>query len=163
MPSFKLRPDAKAWFSEIAKTHPLKTDFDLYYFCVLAGLAHGHRKSASEPGEKPVPFIEYWVAPYEMSQYLILGLLLRLELASNGIRMDEPSAVQQICSDLFTNDNQTQLTNAGMDRLNEFASGGYELLAEEFSDKPYFVHEFLLLYSEILLRGAERNPNWTAL
>jgi hypothetical protein len=44
MSAFRLRKEAKSWFKEINDKNNLSIDFDLFYFCLMAGLALNIKK-----------------------------------------------------------------------------------------------------------------------
>ena len=39
--NFRVRLDARKWFDQIREKAPFKTDFDIFYFCLIAGLLAG--------------------------------------------------------------------------------------------------------------------------
>ncbi len=149
--SFQLRLDVDEWFSNInkGKTQQIKTDFDLYYFCLMMGLA---TKSKNNPSErcKCRDFIDYFVSDYQSQQNLIIGLLIRAELENLGISLDEKDAVKKQLLKLIDPSRQTNLTDEGIDKMNAYASGGFDYLRQKFSSKPNHLENFLQRYVKIL-------------
>ncbi|OZH52560.1 hypothetical protein AFK68_23595 [Hydrocoleum sp. CS-953] len=149
--SFQLRLDVDEWFSNInkGKTQQIKTDFDLYYFCLMMGLA---TKSKNNPSErcKCRDFIDYFVSDYQSQQNLIIGLLIRAELENLGISLDEKDAVKKQLLKLINPSIQTNLTDEGIDKMNAYASGVFDYLIQKFSSKPNHLENFLQRYVKIL-------------
>jgi len=149
--SFQLRLDVDEWFSNInkEKTQQIKTDFDLYYFCLMTGLA---TKSKNNPSErcKCRDFIDYFVSDYKNEQNLIIGLLIRAELENLGISLDEKDAAKKQLLKLIDPSSQTNLTDEGIDKMNAYASGGFDYLREKMESKPYHLEDFLQRYVTIL-------------
>ena len=48
--AFRLRQDSQDWFSKIDGKPPIRTKFDLFYFCLLAGLMSGRRTDPAQGG-----------------------------------------------------------------------------------------------------------------
>ncbi|MGD1804197.1 hypothetical protein ACP6PL_01975 [Dapis sp. BLCC M126] len=149
--SFQLRLDVDEWFSNInkGKTQQIKTDFDLYYFCLMMGLA---TKSKNNPSERCQcrDFIDYFVSDYKNQRNLIIGLLFRAELENMGISLDEKDATKKQLLKLIDPSSQTNLTDEGIDKMNAYASGGFDYLREKFGSKPYHLEDFLQSYVKIL-------------
>lgn len=149
--SFQLRLDVDNWFSNInkEKTQQIQTDFDLYYFCLMMGLA---TKSKNNPGEryKCRDFIDYFVSDYKSQQNLIIGLLIRAELENLGISLEEKDAAKKQLLKLIDPSSQTNLTDEGIDKMNGYASGGFDYLREKMGSKPYHLEDFLQRYVKIL-------------
>ncbi len=149
--SFQLRRDVDEWFSNIkvGKTQQIKTDFDLYYFCLMIGLA---TKSKNNPSErcKCRDFIDYFVRDYQSQQNLIIGLLIRAELENLGISLDEKDATKKQLLKLIDPSSQTNLTDEGIDKINAYASGGFDYLRAKIGEKPHHLENFLQSYVKIL-------------
>lgn len=156
--SFQLRLDVDEWFSNInkEKTQQIKTDFDLYYFCLMMGLA---TKSQNNPSGKCKcrDFIDYFVSDYKSQQNLIIGLLIRAELENLGISLDEKDATKKQLLKLIDPSSQTNLTDEGIDKMNCYASGGFDYLREKMGSKPYHLEEFLHSYVKFLQEAVEHN------
>lgn len=149
--SFQLRLDVDEWFYNInkGKTQQIKTDFDLYYFCLMMGLA---TKSKNNPSERCQcrDFIDYFVSDYKNQRNLIIGLLIRAELENLGISLDEKDATKDQLSELIEPNSQTKLKDKGIDKMNAYASGGFDYLREKFGSKPNHLENFLQRYVKIL-------------
>ena len=149
--SFRLRTDAEKWFSEIAD-HPGMLKFDLYYFCLMAGFA-GIRRSPLSGADKPA-FVDEFPAPYKLQQNLLLAGLIDAELRSllgRGVTaQDKPSVHRKVSELLAATGTSTHLSNAGSAKMNEYASGGFDVLVERLSDKPRRLETFLRAYAKVI-------------
>ena len=161
--SFRMRQDAEDWFSNIKEQKPIQTKFDIYYFCLMIGFASGRYSTPIVKCKQVTDFVDNFVKDYRPYQTLIIGLLLRAELSRLGIGIKEKEEIIKILLDLVDPKNITQLTDQGMDRTNEYASGGYDYLAEILDSKPYRVEEFLITYTNILTEAVNNNSKWHTL
>lgn len=152
---FYLREDTESWFNNIKDQRPIETKFDLFYFCLMLGIAAG-RKSSPNARSKTTEFQKNFVKSYIPVQKLIIGLLINAELKRLGIDSTEKDQVYNLLTNLVDPENQTKLTEAGINKLNEYASGGYDVLSEELSSKPYSVEEFLRTYTKLLREKASQ-------
>jgi hypothetical protein len=143
---FRLRSDAEKWFSEIDGREPTKTKFDLYYFCLMAGLTSGRSSDPAGAGVQAREIIDDWIQDYKPAQRLLIGLLVVAELRKGGINLQEKSAVRGVFKRLVSPNSSTGLTDEGMRCMNAYASGGYEYMAESRETKPASVEEFLRDY-----------------
>lgn len=148
---FRLRTDAEAWFSALDGKEPAKTKFDLYYFCLMAGLASGRSSDPASAGVAAKEIVDDFIQDYKPAQRLLIGLLVIAEVRKGGIDLEEKAAVRDVFKRLVTL-NGTNLTAEGMNTMNAYASGGYEFLAESRDTKPASPEEFLRDY--VLLMDA---------
>jgi len=156
MAYFRLRTDAQSWFSEIADAPPFKTKFDVYYLCLLAGLASGRAAELSGTANPATDLVEKFVEDYRPASRLIIGLLVTAELKKSGIDVSEKAQVRALFKRLVDSESPNSLTEMGMRRLNAYASGGYEYLAEERDMKPYTAEEFIQGYSALIEVAVEK-------
>lgn len=149
---FRLRSDAEKWFSELDGKEPAKTKFDLYYFCLMAGLASGRSSDPASLGVSAREIIDDFIQDYRPAQRLLIGLLVIAEVRKGGIDLQEKAAVRDVFKRLVTPDTKTGLTDEGMRCMNAYASGGYEFLAESRNAKPAspedFLRDFVILMDE---------------
>ncbi len=149
--SFRLRTDAEKWFSEIAD-YPGMLKFDLYYFCLMVGFA-GVRRSSLTASDKGA-FLDEFPAAYKLQQNLLLAGLIDAELRSllgRGVTVqDKPSVHRKVSELLAATGSSTHLSSAGSAKMNEYASGGFDLLAERMPDKPRKLETFLRAYAKLI-------------
>ncbi len=148
---FRLRTDARDWFRDIKTT----IDFDIYYFCLMAGLATNRKPEARGEAKD---LVNDFPELYKKNSRLILALFLSRELRSKGIKLNEKTELHAEISYLVDASEPSRLSEHGMQELNRYASGGYEALIEEFPDRPRHLETFLPQYKAYLedhLGGAD--------
>lgn len=150
MAYFRLRTDAQTWFSEIADAPPFRVKFDIYYLCLLAGFASGRATELTGGAHPATDLVEKFVEDYRPASRLIIGLLVAAELRKSGIDLSEKAQVRALFKRLVDSESPNSLTELGMRRLNAYASGGYEYLAEQRDVKPYSAEEFIQSYSALI-------------
>jgi hypothetical protein len=158
---FRLRQETKDWFSHIKDQKTIKfLDFDIYYLCLMMGFASSRYSNPAKQISDYSDFISYFVQDYRPYQTLIIGLLLRAELSRLGIDINEKDEIRKLLLELVDPNTQTKLTDKAMDRMNEYASGGYDYLSEQLDSKPYHVEDFVTTYTKILRKAVDNNPRW---
>ncbi len=155
MAMFKIRNDAEKWFSEIERSAHIRSKFDLYYFCLMAGFASGRSSEVGLVGTGSKEFIDYFIDDYKAASRLLIGLLVVAEMNYKGIDVTEKSSVRALFKQLVDASNgNNHLTEEGMKRMNCYASGGFEYLAERRDTKPYSSEEFLRDYVALIAEAA---------
>lgn len=155
MAYFRLRTDAQSWFSEIADSPPFRVKFDVYYLCLLAGFASGRATELAGAVHPATDLVEKFVEDYRPASRLIIGLLVTAELRKSGIDVSEKAQVRALFKRLVDSESPNSLTELGMRRLNAYASGGYEYLAEQRDMKPYTAEEFIQSYTTLIEQAVE--------
>lgn len=153
---FRLKSEVDDWFSNIHKQGPLKTKFDLYYFCLMAGFSANKKTSSMESIASEIT--DNFVNEYKPVQRLIIGLLIVCEIKRLGIEITNKEEVQEILTRYTTPESLTHLTDDGLKQLNCYASGGFEYLTEVFPTKPHTLEEFLRRYTQVIDTAAIGNP-----
>ena len=141
MQPFRLRLEARQWFKELRDQKAIKTDFDAFYFCFIAGVTT-KRKEAASP-EETAELVAYFPDRYSSRGKLLLGLFLKSELEVLGVSMDERRDVYSTISRLVTPEAPNYLSVEGVREFNKYAHGGYDQLIEWFGDKPRSLETFL--------------------
>lgn len=150
---FRLREDAEWWFAALDRKEPAKTKFDLYYFCLMAGLASGRMSNAAGLGAREI--IDEFIQDYQPAQRLLIGLLVAAEVRRGGIDFDEKEAVRAVFGRLVTPESKTQLTDEGMRCMNAYASGGYDFLSESRDAAPASPEEFIRDFVGLMAEAVE--------
>lgn len=146
---FYIRKDAEKWFNNIKNQKPfVETKFDLYYFCLMLGL-YECRKTPVSDNSETTEFQKVFVKSYVPAQKIIIGLLICAELKRLGIDYSEKDDVHKLISNIIDTDSPTKLSDKGMTKLNEYASGGYEVLTEKYPNRPYKIEEFIRSYAKL--------------
>lgn len=146
MARFRIRNDAKSWFNQIATFEHFHTDFDQYYLCLMAGFASG-RSNENGPTTE---MVESFVEDYKEASRFLIGLLVTSELKKGGIDVRERETVRNLFRHLVDPQSPNELTEEGMRRMNAYASGGYDYLAEQRETKPYSGEEFIRDYVQLI-------------
>lgn len=150
MARFRLRNDAKLWFGQIANFEHFKVDFDQYYLCLMAGFASGRASEGGASTEMTDRFPE----EYKPAASFLIGLLVVAELKKNHVDVSEKTAVRALFKRLVDPQSPNQLTDFGGKRMNAYASGGYDYLAEQRDYKPHSGEAFLREYAQLLNEAA---------
>lgn len=158
MAEFRLRKDAEDWFKHIGDRAPFKTKFDRYYLCLMVGLAARRPSNPTEGGVQAPEFVQRFVEDYRGYELLVLGLLLRAELARLGFSLDERDEVRTTLAELVE---PQGLSAAAIAKLNEYASGGFEVLLERYGAAPYSAEEFLPRYATLMSELVEAETTWS--
>ncbi|HEX3885391.1 MAG TPA: hypothetical protein VHW66_22245 [Stellaceae bacterium] len=142
---FRLRDDATKWFADLAFGDKIGLKFEIFYFTMMAGFAAV--RWVPFEGSAATDLIAYFPGDYVQRRHLLVAGLINAELVARGIRVDEKPAVQRVVSEVVTpfSNNGAGLSDYGVKRMNEYASGGFEVLRERM-DKPRSVETFLRLY-----------------
>ena len=144
---FRLREDARKWFRDIRPKFEL--DFDIYYFCLMAGLATGSKETIST-GEA-TDLVNNFPGLYRSRRGVIISLFLSKELEIMGVSMSEKSQVHKEIARLINPQEPSGLSDNGLREINRYSYGGYDVLANEwFDDRPRAIEVFLPMYKEKL-------------
>lgn len=156
MPSpFRLRKDARKWFKEIegglASEAP---QFEMYYFCLAAGLAAGRKADATT--ENTAELVDYFPGQYRSKGRVIVAWFLARELRSMGIKMHEREVVHMTIKSLVDPLSPSHLSDEGMRVLNRYSYGGFEVLTDEWFDTPpTSIETFLPMFKQRLASGTK--------
>lgn len=155
MASFRIREDAINWLSDVQRTLPGGTIFDLYYFCAVAGLTAGRSEELKGASRE---MVDYFVADYKPVASFILAMLVVAELKKGRIGLTEEGEVREVFRSLVMGGGENGLTDEGMKRLNAYANGGYEYLAEQWEQRPQSAEEFIRTFSTVTASAAKHGP-----
>jgi hypothetical protein len=151
MAYFRLRKDAEKWFREIADAPPFKVKWDVYYLCLMAGFASGRSSESTAATD----LTERYVEEYRPARHFLIGLLVIAELKLTGVNRTDKAQVRELFKKLVQPNGTNDLTDFGMRRMNAYASGGWEYLAENRDQRPFYVEEFLQSYPALIARALE--------
>ena len=146
---FRLLKDARPWFKGIEKD--LTLDFDMYYFCLMTGLAAGKKRSSQT--EDATDLAQDFPGEYRARGRVIVALLLTRELRSLGINFQERTTLHREVSKLIDPLSSSHLSSTGMEELNRYSYGGFDVLTEWFSDRPRHLETFLPQFKNLLNRA----------
>jgi len=144
---FRLRRDTRKWFQDISKDFEL--DFDMYYLCLVAGLAAGGRRSEVKASDT-TELVDTFPGSYREKGRTIIALFLATEIERVGISKDDREAVHKQIRDLVDPRTPSQLSEIGMRQMNQVSYGGFDALTEEFDDRPRSLESFLVNFQKII-------------
>lgn len=153
---FRMRQEVEDWFKHIDKKGPLETKFDLYYLCLMMGLA----ASRFDPLQGGTEFVDNFVIDYKPVQRLILGLLLLTDMSRLNINFTDRDKTQSLINTYLDPTQPSHLRDTGFGMLNEYANGGFNEIMENLGNKPHHVETFLQWYTKTLFQKATMNKLW---
>lgn len=141
--AFRLRRDARdQLFRHFL--HPKKQiglDFDIYYFCLMAGLSTSRKRDAGQLDI--VDLVQGFPGPYREKGRLIVGVFLSSELNGLGIDRSDRKQVHDALRSLVSPASPSYLSDEGEREFNKYAHGGVDVLAEWFGEPPQTLETFL--------------------
>ena len=142
--AFRLRKDTRKWFQDIRGS--LNIEFDIYYFCLMAGLATNTKEDVVTT--ETTEIVDYFPGDYKGR--IIVAAFLSSELKELGISMAEKAVLNEAINKLIDPNSQSYLSDIGMKEINKYSYGGYEKLKEWFAERPRTIEHFLPLYKRYL-------------
>ena len=146
---FAIRNDARKWFRDIRDQFSALSgmvsapEFDAFYFCFMAGIMTGRKGdiSASETSA----LVENFPGSYKNRGRLLVALFLSRELDYLGVTMVEKKLVRDEISRFVKPEAPNYLSDEGVREFNRYASGGYDVLRDEWfdDDRPRSLETFL--------------------
>ena len=139
---FRLRRDTRKWFADLENDFSL--DFDMYYFCLMAGLRSGRKEEV--PTAETTELVDNFPGIYREKGRLLTSVFLSKELEQQGIDLSERKAVHAAIAQLIDTDRPAKLSELGMNEMNKYSYGGFDVMTEWFADRPRSLETFLPLY-----------------
>ncbi len=136
---FAVRKDARKFFDDIKGE--LDMEFDIFYFCFIAGVATLKKKDI--PASETDALVDNYPGKYKSRGRLLLGLFLSRELDYFGVSIEQKPAVRTAIAKRIDPMAANHLTDAGAREFNKYAHGGFEVLLDWFPDRPRALHTFL--------------------
>jgi hypothetical protein len=156
---FRLNNDAKKWFKDISKDFGHASQFDMYYFCLMAGLATNTLTHI--PDSETSELVDSFPAEYAAKGRLIISLFISRELRRQGVEFTERAAVNSSIRRLVDPNSPSRLSSEGMKLLNQYSNGGFEVLVGWFGntpdDRPRMLATFLPLFQRHLEKALEED------
>lgn len=145
---FKIHKDAKKWAENLlTKESPFKTQFDVYYLCLIVGI--GKSTSPAFESKDVTDIIPYYTDPYLPYRDVLAGLLLVFELKNAGMTISR-DLVKRKLNGLLDVYNATGLSDDATQLMNQYAYGGFIEIREKLSKAP-LPHDFLLWFHDEIL------------
>ena len=118
--SFRLRKDARAWFRDLRPA--LDLDFDMYYFCLMVGLAARNKETIQQTDTDEI--VQYFPGEYGPRGRLIVAIFLKAELDGLGVKMTERTAVHEHWPMCCCSHWEASATRTATGHLSSFAEAG---------------------------------------
>lgn len=142
---FRLPYEAEIWFNEIRKD--LDFDFDIYYFCLMAGLSRGRKESFQSSEAKDL--VRDFPSGYRSESRIITALFLKKELDKMGVDLDDRILVHDTIRKFIDTSSISNLSEEGRKEMNKYVFGGLKDLKEEFQEKPRTIEIFLIRFANM--------------
>lgn len=142
--AFRLRSEARQWFKGLSTD----MDFDVYYWCLMAGLAT--RRKLDVVTAETAELVSYFPGEYKSRGRLIVALFLAIELEEMGIEMSQRTVVHDAIGRLVSPMSPALLSEEGMRQFNRYAHGGFDTISEWFEERPRRLDTFLPLFKRRL-------------
>ncbi len=155
---FKLKPEVDDWFKHVFRDGPIKTKFDLYYFCLMAGLAKG----VTENAQGAPDFVGYFVQDFKQSKRLIITTFIVAEMFRLGLDLNDRKEIQELMSRYIDSGHEANLTEAGFEKLNEYANAGFNVILESHVEQPHHAEPFLQWYAKFINALFADSARWSA-
>jgi hypothetical protein len=149
MQPFRLRKDAREWFKDIRSPDGFKLDFDVFYFCFIAGIAKKSKLPVTN--EHTAELVATFPGQYSARGKLLVALFLVRELETLGVTMDEKKDVHSSIARLVDPGAPHSLSDDGVKNFNQYAHGGFDVLLDWFAgDRPRSLETFLRMFKKKL-------------
>ncbi|EST26975.1 hypothetical protein [Streptomyces roseochromogenus] len=149
MQPFRLRKDARNWFKDLREDDSFKIDFDIFYFCFIAGISKSRKLHITN--EHAPELVASFPGRYTDRGKLLVALFLAKELEILGVTMNEKKVVHSSIAKLVDPTAPHNLSDEGVKHFNQYAHGGYDVLLEWFSgDRPRSLETFLRIFKQNL-------------
>ena len=147
MADFRILKDARPWFKDIySKEEGLIIDFEIYYFCLMAGLASGKKRSDLTTTETS-DLISHFPGRYREKGKIIVSLFLARYLSSLGVTLTDKKTAHNQISKLISPTSINYLSDDGMKEMNKYAAAGFDEITNWFEDRPRTLESFLRTFA----------------
>jgi hypothetical protein len=147
MADFRILKDARPWFKDLySKEEGLVIDFEIYYFCLMAGLATGKKRSDLTTTDT-TDLVQHFPGRYKERGKIIVSLFLARYLASLGVTLTDKKTAHNQISKLISPTSPNYLSDDGMKELNKYAAAGYDEIIGWFEDRPRTLESFLRTFA----------------
>jgi len=147
--AFRLSKRADQWFKHISGKNGFDLAFDSYYYCLIAGLKYKRKESLT--GSQTTDIIQQFPKDYLPNKHLIIALFLYTELDKMGIDLHEKAILNKHLCQLIEPNSATNLSDEGMNILNQYSFGGFEVLQEKFNEPPRTLDNFLVGFYKFII------------
>ena len=136
---FAIRTNADKWFNDIRGS--LDLDFDIFYFCFIAGITENRKAHATSSDTRQL--VENFPGQYRERGKLLVALFLSRKLSDLGLTAKDKEAIHNQISRLVRPSSPNYLSDDGVREFNKYAHGGFDVLQTWFDDRPRTLETFL--------------------
>lgn len=140
------REKTDSFFVDIKNSFSL--DFDVYYFCLIAGLAKGRKETL--PISETKDLINRFPQEYRSESRIIISLFLKKELEKMGVNLEDRKQVHDTIRKYVDYNTPSNLSEEAQREINRYVNGGIEVLKEYFGDRPRTIEAFLIRFSKMI-------------
>ena len=147
-----LGPKARMYFSDLEKSSDsgkFRILLQKYWLCAFVGLLADEKKPREE-NDKWVN--DYFPEPLKSNQHLIRASAFFRYADRLGYSAEDEDDLLQGMKDFFEDDTRTKLGDDGLDTLDQYAAGGFELINSripEPSDLAMFLVDYVNLIESL--------------
>lgn len=142
---FKLPKVASVYLDSLNTSSPLEirenTKLNFYWLCAQLGIAYDERKN-NEGND----LTDKFTTDLDDHSSMIKGLLLAAIWRYREVKKDD---VQESFAKLLSADNNTKISSDGIDILDKFAAGGFNMIEEKIPSKNGWNY-FMMKYHTIM-------------
>jgi hypothetical protein len=150
--AFRLRRDVRSWFKDIT----FSLDFDMYYLCLMAGLATGRKEMKTT--DETTELTDYFPGEFKTRGRIIVAMFLTAELKKHAIHPSERRQMDTVIRELIQPLSPSGLSDMGFREINKYAHGGFDDLTEWFAERPRSMEIFLPNYKQNLDQALAKHP-----
>ena len=144
MQSFRLSKDAKKWFKNIMTKRAFDMDFDVFYFCFVAGIVANRQRDLKQ--DETSEITDYFPGAYGDRSRVLVGMLLKAKLDAIGISLSERAQVHRCINRYIATNSPSHMSAEGVREFCKYSHGGFEVLQEWFGSEPVKLETFLRNY-----------------
>lgn len=144
-----LGPNARLYFNELEKNSnsgKFKILLQKYWLCAYVGMI-ADKKASREDNDKWV--MDYFPEPLKSNQHLIRASAFFRYADRLGYTSDDEEDLLKGMKVFFNDENRTKLGNDGLDTLDEYAAGGFEIINKRIPE-PNDLSTFLVDYVNLI-------------
>ena len=142
-------PNARLYFKELEKNSSsgkFKILLQKYWLCAYVGMLADEKASREENDKWVTP---NFPEPLKSNQHLIRASAFFRYADRLGYTSDDEDDLLQGMKDFFDDENRSKLGDEGLDTLDEYAAGGFEIIKKRIPE-PNDLSTFLVDYVNLI-------------
>ena len=153
---FRIDKEFENWQNQFTKgkESPFKVDFDLYFLCYMMGIAIGKKNPKNDNWKD---LTRYFVGDFKNYKSVIATSLILAESRVAGF--EEQNDIKKLMEKYFDHEHPNQLSERGMQLMNQYASAGFKELSKNIQSKDE-PHHLLITARKLIKEKFEQNSKW---